>query len=149
MTTQSDFDMRQGPTPGRKYFTVAEANQALPYVSRVVEDIRQTYKRAVELQERMERPMPGDEDGGDLQKAYEQAVEQLNRYVDELRGAGVELKDYEMGLADFPAVYEGREVYLCWKAGEERILAWHEIEGGYAGRQDISTIEESERGEVE
>jgi hypothetical protein len=47
------------------------------------------------------------------------------------------IKDINTGLLDFPAIRDGREVYLCWKNGEGDIAYWHEIEDGFAGRQSI------------
>ena len=52
---------------------------------------------------------------------------------------GCQLKDVEIGLVDFPTLYRGKEVYLCWKFGEAGIGYWHPIEDGYRGRQRPST----------
>ena len=60
MATQPDFQTAFPPRPGRKYFTVKEANQALPYVRRVLEDIRRAFREALELKRRLEQPMPGE-----------------------------------------------------------------------------------------
>lgn len=54
--------------------------------------------------------------------------------IDEL---GVILKDLEVGLVDFPAHHNGREVYLCWRLGEDHIRWWHEMDSGFAGRQPL------------
>ena len=91
------------------------------------------------LQERLDHPTPQDSNER-LHLEYEAAIEQLNRYVDELQEVGVELKDYDMGLIDFPAMYHGREICLCWKAGENAVAAWHETDSGFAGRQDVATL---------
>jgi hypothetical protein len=50
---------------------------------------------------------------------------------------GCELKDIDMGLVDFPALREGRVVYLCWRYGEDRLRYWHELDAGFAGRQPL------------
>ena len=47
------------------------------------------------------------------------------------------LRDLDRGLIDFPAVREGREVYLCWVDGEDDIAFWHDLDAGYAGRQPL------------
>jgi len=47
------------------------------------------------------------------------------------------VKDLTIGLIDFVALHDGREVYLCWQYGEESIQFWHEIEAGFAGRQPL------------
>lgn len=61
----------------------------------------------------------------------------LKRAIDALSDLGVEVKDVDEGLVDFPACYMGREVYLCYQLGEERIGFWHEAADGLAGRQEI------------
>ncbi|MEX0777076.1 MAG: DUF2203 domain-containing protein [Phycisphaeraceae bacterium] len=128
------------PKRGKKYFTVAEANRSLPYVGRVVGDIADTYKQAMALRERIDHPQP--EDAQDkLRDGYDRTMDRLNDLVDELRQVGVELKDFEKGLVDFPAVHEGREVLLCWHQGEAKVTAWHEADAGYSGRQDVALLE--------
>lgn len=127
------------PQADRKFFTVATANRALGYVSRIVADLCAAYRDAVSLQQRMEMPMP-DEQSDTLHREYERVIERLNAYVDELRDVGVELKDYEQGLVDFPALHEGREVYLCWKRGETEIVAWHEVNAGFSGRRNVTEL---------
>jgi hypothetical protein len=123
---------------GKVYFTVAEANQALPYVSRIIEDVTGTYRRIVDLRRRLEQAEPGQDEN--LEREYEKAMDRLSQLVDELHAVGVELKDFEKGLVDFPAWYEGREVLLCWKKGEAEIAYWHETDAGYAGRQPVASL---------
>ena len=57
--------------------------------------------------------------------------------LDGLRMLGIELKDLEHGLVDFPSWREGRVVYLCWRLDEERIGYWHELDAGFQGRQPL------------
>lgn len=127
------------PQPGKKYFTIAEANRALPYITKVVADITACYGEVVELRRRIEAPGPEDQ-VETLEADYERAMDQLSKLVDELHHVGVELKDFEKGLVDFPAIHEGREVFLCWHCGEAMIQAWHEIDAGYASRQDVALL---------
>jgi hypothetical protein len=129
------------PRKGRKYFKLEEANRSLTYVSRVVEDITGCYRQAVEIRQRLERPHPED-NAEQLRSRYELAMDKLNELIDELHQVGVELKDFDKGLVDFPAIHEGREVLLCWHRGEKTIQAWHEVDAGFAGRQDIATFKE-------
>jgi len=129
------------PKPGKKYFTVDEANRSLAYVTKVVGDITACYDRVVDLRKRIEMPSPEDKIES-LETRYEQAMDQLSDLVDELHHVGVELKDFEKGLIDFPAIHEGREIYLCWQQGEQQIEAWHEIDAGFAGRQSMDQLAE-------
>ncbi len=124
---------------GRKYFTLDEANQALPYVSRVIEDITTCYQQAVHIRQQIEQPGV-DDDVETLKQQYEGSMDRLNELVDELQHVSVELKDFDRGLVDFPAIHEGREIYLCWHRGEPAVHAWHELDAGYAGRQDVAVL---------
>ena len=67
----------------------------------------------------------------------ERLVEQLNEILARINERGVEVKDVDQGLVDFPSEREGRTVYLCWRLGEERIEWWHELNTGFAGRQPL------------
>ncbi len=49
----------------------------------------------------------------------------------------IQLKDPQRGLIDFPAIREGREVFLCWKQDEDDIEYWHDLDAGYAGREKL------------
>jgi len=128
------------PQRGKKYFSLEEANDALSYVARVIEDVTSSYRRAVELRKRMEEG-GGADDLDELRDDYEASMDRLNDLVDELQKANVELKDFERGLIDFPSVHEGREICLCWHRGESTVQAWHEVDAGYAGRQDVALLQ--------
>jgi hypothetical protein len=63
----------------------------------------------------------------------------LREYADELTTLGVKPKSAIEGLVDFPAMMDGRMVYLCWQLGEPEVLFWHEAGAGYAGRRRLPT----------
>ena len=130
----------------KKFYSVEDANRALPLVRAIVTDIVAQYHRVEELQQRLalvRRDRRRNED--DLyadeldQTRGELDVEEdrLRSYVDELRKLGVELKS-EDGLCDFPSMRDGREIYLCWRLGEPKVAHWHELEAGFAGRRRIT-----------
>jgi hypothetical protein len=62
---------------------------------------------------------------------------EINAELVKIHDLGVELKDPAMGLIDFLALRDGREVYLCWRLGETAIDYWHETDTGFAGRQPL------------
>ena len=63
---------------------------------------------------------------------------------------GVQVKDLEVGLIDFPTLFRGEEVLLCWRFGEDRIEHWHGLTEGFRGRRPIDEeFLEGHRGEVE
>lgn len=76
----------------------------------------------------------------DLRKAQaelQKSVAEIDGLVERISEMGCELKDVDMGLIDFRTEMEGREVYLCWRLGEEHISYWHEMDAGFAGRQSL------------
>ena len=69
---------------------------------------------------------------------YVAALSSLAEASGELEALGIQLKDYERGLIDFPALRDGRVVLLCWQMGEGDSLEWwHDVEAGFAGRQPL------------
>lgn len=139
--TFEDAQLETASTPqsDRRYFTVDEANRALTYVRPVVEDITCVYQRIVELRRGIEQSQRADELTAQ-EREYEQSMDRLSDLVDELQAVGVELKDFEKGLVDFPAVHESREVLLCWHRGEPQVSHWHEVDAGFAGRQPVDLL---------
>ena len=129
------------PSRPKRRFTLAQANSTLPLVKRIVGDIVRTHGLVLKYQGELER-LTSSKDPSATQSRLDDAVNHLEDYVDELTDVGCELKDYQVGLIDFVGRHQRRDVYLCWKLGEERIGYWHEINAGYAGRQPISTLKE-------
>jgi hypothetical protein len=136
--------VRSRPPKGKKYFTVAEANATLPYVRSIVRDITGLANQLRERQEQLTRLQSGGSLSAAHREELEQIVAELERgqqrmgeYRDELVRLGVELKDYFLGLIDFPSQYDGRVVYLCWRLDEPEVAFWHELDAGFGGRQKL------------
>ena len=119
----------------------------LPLVRAIVRDIVQLSRDVLGRRERLGflgtgRPQrsgdPYDEELAQMQADLERDTRQLQEYAGELRGLGVEPKSATDGLVDFPAIMDGRRVYLCWKLGERELLHWHELDAGYRGRQPLA-----------
>ena len=125
---------------GKKYFPVAEANRALTLVRRVVSDIVRNYKQLCELHAACQAfDAKGDTaEGEQARRKYASVTDRLSELSEELERIGCELRDYRVGLVDFPAQLRGREVCLCWKLGEDRVKHRHEIGAGCADRRPIT-----------
>src|SRR6204780_219834 len=67
----------------------------------------------------------------------EKAIQRVKDALGEIDATGVQVKDLDMGLLDFPCKVEGRTVLLCWKLGEKGITHWHDTSEGFAGRKPI------------
>jgi hypothetical protein len=131
-----------------KFFTVEEANKALPLVKAIVGDIVRQFQVVNELKQRMatvhndrRRPAndPYAEETAQSQVELEAEESKLAIFIDELTRLGVELKGPD-GLCDFPSHRDGREVYLCWRFGEAEVNHWHEKNAGFAGRQPLDRV---------
>src|SRR5690606_33781477 len=81
-----------------------------------------------------------------IEEELEKDTQRLHEYVEELRQLGVEPKNGPMGLVDFPAMMDGRPVYLCWQLGEPEVMYWHDLEAGFAGRQSLAASSVADSG---
>lgn len=139
----SGFDLfRSGAaaaTARRRTFTVEQANRALPLIQRITSDVVAQYQQLEHLQRKRKKLLRLDrrEEVAELDARAATGADRLNELIDELAAIGCELKDWENGLVDLPALHDGREVYLCWKLGEPTISHWHELHAGAIGRQTI------------
>jgi hypothetical protein len=134
-----------GSRPVRR-FTLDMANKSLPLVQRIVADIVAAHAKVLGFRRTLEDITAAKQQAA-VQRDLDSSVTRLEELVDELSNLGVERKDYESGLVDFVGRHEGRDVYLCWKLGEERIGYWHELNAGFAGRKPIAQLREREKQE--
>mgnify|MGYP001381288233 FL=1 len=127
-----------------KYFTADEANRTLPLVRRIVSDITALYPEWRELVSRYElavaqaKPEWGESpEQLELRTRIEDVARRITAFLAELEAVGCVFKGFQEGLVDFYGKLDGRDVFWCWKQGEERIGHWHEIEAGFTGRQPV------------
>ena len=122
-----------------KHFTVAEANALLPELRELLAEIQAArdqlvvdWEKAVPVL-RAARQNGGGPEAGD----YLTGLFRLNSRLRRTAELGIQLKDLDRGLVDFPAWREDREVFLCWHLGEQEVRYWHDVESGFAGRQEL------------
>ena len=125
----------------RKLFTLAEANALLPSLVPILTRLRDNVGTLMAEKVRLARmALQG---GVSLDAAHEAElrVGQMETAIAEdiwmVQALGVELKGIDDGLIDFPTLRDGRVVYLCWRLGEGAITHWHEVDDGFAGRQQL------------
>ena len=123
--------------PAMRQFGLEEANRLVPFLTRTFEAARPVVNRLALILESLER-RGSRTDLLEEREALSRQLEQLFGPVQEL---GIELKAAD-GLVDFPAMREGRVVYLCWRYPEKEVSHWHEVEAGFDGRQRIESPEE-------
>ena len=138
----------------RKAYTVEEANALIPHLEAVLEGLRGRVLLVEQNHEKLQlldvlwgesvrqTANPDHTEFSGLQAGMRQATHEIEELVQsEIAGRGIRFPagGLEHGLLDFPTTWQGRWVFLCWKTGEKRITAWHEVNGGYAGRQPLTT----------
>ncbi len=124
-----------------KHFTFPEAENELHSVIPIVEDIIHLKNELDRKGYDVFRHQYFGGLGPNGQKVFPIEMEALVLKVRELNERGIEIKDLNKGLIDFPTIRaNGEEVFLCYMIGEETILAWHPIEGGFPSRQPISQL---------
>jgi hypothetical protein len=125
-------------------FTPAEANEALRQVRPLAERMVEVRGRLGELEDEQRevvRIVAGNGSGegvGDARTPeFARLARELQELVEQLTLLGVQVKDAEAGLLDFPAVRHGERVLLCWKVGEPAVEWWHGTDDGFAGRREV------------
>jgi hypothetical protein len=78
--------------------------------------------------------------GGETVNGWARSVVEFRRVLREFETRDIQVKDLERGLVDFPSILQGREVFLCWEEGEDDIEYWHELDGGYGGREKLGLV---------
>ena len=126
-------------------FTVDQVNLLIPQIQEYFDHLGSLRAAAREVQgtlTHLERK--GRSNGRDLateireaKQRYEALGGEMKSILEKITALGGEVKDVDQGLVDFPADRHGRTVYLCWKAGEDRVRFWHELSEGFAGRQPL------------
>jgi hypothetical protein len=129
-----------------KRFTLREAQQLLPQVERLLQgamDLKREFDQSAaavnKLKERVHMMGGMLVDGRaavEVRARRETSSKMLRKSLEEILELGVQIKDIDTGLIDFPTRFRGREVYLCWKLGESAIEYWHGEEG-FRGRKPI------------
>ena len=130
-----------------RYFTLQEAEAVLPKVERAIRDALflksewQQTDEALDAQTRRINMSGGSNVNRDqilkMREQRDSVGRRLHEGMEAIHAYGCEVKDLDIGLLDFPALFRGQEVLLCWKLGESRIEWWHGLTEGFRGRKRI------------
>lgn len=132
-----------------KTFTLSEAQTLLPVVEALLRKTQAAATQAGELEREMQQlsqrifisgGMHVDISAAARRRAErDKAVQEAKDTLAEIDEIGVQVKDLEQGLLDFPSMMDGKPVLLCWKLGEPTIAHWHTEEEGFAGRKPLDS----------
>ena len=124
----------------KKYFTIEEAEKLLPKIEKVLRRTIQLNK-AIELLSSIEIEVYDDYANlrriTKTNKQFHKLSYELYANIEKLEDMGCLIKDLDTGLMDFYHRFEGRDIFLCWRLGENSIKFWHEVDSGYMGRKQI------------
>jgi hypothetical protein len=134
-----------------RYFTPEEANDALDEVRPLAEQMVEHRRRQLAASAKRANLVAQIQGNGgglapsdlaELEAEIDHHAAGLERCITELVQLGVEVKDVDRGLVDFPALHEGAEILLCWHVGEDAVDHWHGLEEGFAGRKPIDLLDD-------
>jgi len=121
-----------------RHFTREEADALLPQLTALLGQLQEAKDELTdtEAHEALSEAAPTN-GGGEEGRQVGVAFLEVRRLLDTVERSGIVLRDIDRGLIDFPALMDGREVYLCWALGEDEVGYWHDLEGGYGGREPL------------
>jgi hypothetical protein len=121
-----------------RHFTRAEANALLPQLTELLSRLRNAKDELTDTaaHEALAEAAPTN-GGGEEGRQVGVAFLEVRRLLETIERSGIVLRDIDRGLVDFPAVMDGREVYLCWELGEDEVEFWHDMDAGYGGREPL------------
>ncbi|MCI0787947.1 MAG: DUF2203 domain-containing protein [Chloroflexi bacterium] len=129
-----------------RQFTLEEANALVPWLEETFQRLGRVGEEHGVLHTRLDELLRqrGSNGSSSSSEEMDQAQENVDRLarllqegVQEILDRGIIVRDVARGLVDFPSQREGREVYLCWIGGEERIEFWHDTDRGFAHREPL------------
>jgi len=122
-----------------RYFTPTIANETLIVIRPMLEEMMRIAEDIHAHQPElwgMVQKSAGNGGSPELSNLL-QEFDKLDALIHKVQDMRIQIKDLIIGLIDFPARHEDREVYLCWQVGEVEVEYWHEVEAGFSGRQLI------------
>jgi hypothetical protein len=129
-----------------RYYDIDAANARVDEVRPLLEHLRDDRDRVAELQRELVafRGSNGSQDHAQELDRREQdvkdAVHRMTQAVAQIEAWGITLRDIGSGLIDFPALANGRPIWLCWRLGEGPIEWWHELSTGFSSRQPLTEL---------
>lgn len=121
-----------------KHYTREEARALLPQIRQWLAQLNQLRKDLERFDKRLSGlTEQGNDIGGDTVNQWIRTLADMQQLLVEFQRRDIFIKDLERGLIDFPAIINGREVFLCWEHDEEDVEFWHDLDSGFSGRERL------------
>jgi len=122
----------------KKHYTRDQARALLPQIRQWLKQLSALRRKLSECDQRLARLMAaGNDVGGETVNRWVRVAADVKATLAEFQRREIQIKELDRGLIDFPAILNGREVFLCWEQDEDDIEFWHDLESGYAGRERL------------
>jgi hypothetical protein len=122
----------------KKHYTLDQARALLPKIRGWFAQLEVATRELEQLEQRLaSMAKEGDDLGGDTVNRWGKALANVRATLFEFERRHIQVKDVERGLIDFPALRDGKEIFLCWEKDEDDIEHWHDLDSGYAGREPL------------
>jgi hypothetical protein len=123
-----------------RYFTIEEANALLPTLKPLMAELLERRARSAQKGQWVADALrqPYVDVGGPVFSELTAEFVLIEDLLKKIKDTGCVVKSLEGGLVDFLAKIDGRDVYLCWRYGEETITHFHELHTGFRGRQPLT-----------
>jgi hypothetical protein len=123
----------------QKHFTLEEANQIIPIIAPLVVSLLSAVKELEHARAHAVAALQLSRTNGKTKpNSGDDTLQTVTRIVQKIEEHGCIIKDFEIGLVDFPTILEDKEAYFCWKLGESAIVAWHPLDEGYNSRRPLN-----------
>jgi hypothetical protein len=150
MSEEESNDPEEREEAEDRWFDRQEAERHLPQLGILLGDALEKKKQVEEIDREMSQVqnrillygglLPPQVYLAEKKRERENLAAAIRQTVTEVERAGCVVKDLDLGLVDFPSILDDEQVYLCWKLGEERILYWHRMDEGFAGRKPLDPL---------
>jgi hypothetical protein len=140
-----------------RFYDLDDANSAIPEVRTILESLRDQRAELIRLRDEVIAHGAEDEARGEargdaptearidadvriLRLRMQGVIDRMQAGVVRIDELGITLREIETGLIDFPALASGRQIWLCWRLGEEDVEWWHELSDGFTARQSLADL---------
>ena len=138
-------DITPGVRTRSRILSLEEANRMLPLLEKIVGDIMKTWQLIIQRRSELEglenSPDAGigdrEEETQELKAELNRLIDRINGYIREIEDLGCFVEEFKRGVINFPSLYIGRKVFLCWKPGDTQVMYWHELDESYNERSPI------------
>ena len=122
----------------RQHYTRDQARALLPQIRQWLKQLSALRQKLSDCDQRVSRLIAGGNDvGGETVNRWVRVAADVKATLAEFQRREIQIKDLDRGLIDFPAILDGKEVFLCWEQDEEDIEFWHDLHSGYASRERL------------